>query len=283
MKRTFGFFVAVALLAVTSGAGLMAQTETGQITGTVYDATGGVITTATVTAVDVATQAKRTTSPSSGTYVFANLQSGVYQVTTSAAGFDTLKQTVTVAVGARVGLDSNLNVGSTTTVVEVAEAAVRVNTESQTVGATISTNEILNLPTLTRNPYALVGTVGNTTDADPSGRGVGFSINGLRSSDVGILLDGVPNNNNFNTAVAVRTPLDSVGEITIITSNPTAEYGRSLAGLVNVDTKRGTNAVHGTAYEFNRSIANEYLLAHRIEHDAAHLKHWAGVSRRASQ
>ena len=249
--------LAVAVLALAGAGTLFAQTETGQITGTVFDASGAVVTGATVTVVDRATQAKRTVSPNSGTYVFANLQTGVYDMTTAASGFETLKQTATIVPGAKVGLDSHLTVGSTSTIIEVAENAAHVNTETQTVGATISTNEVLNLPTLTRNPYALVGTVGNTTDADPTGatRGVGFSINGLRASDVGILLDGVPNNNNFNTQIAVRTPLDSVGEITIVTSNPTAEYGRSLAGMVNVDTKRGTNGLHGTGYEFNRVAA----------------------------
>ncbi|MCU1329311.1 MAG: TonB-dependent receptor [Bryobacterales bacterium] len=257
LKGSFLRALAAAALILIGSVTLFAQTETGQIAGSVFDPSGAIVTSATVVAVDTATQAKRTVAATSGTYVFANLQSGTYEVTTTAPGFETLKQTVGVTVGSRIGLDSHLNVGSTTTVVEVSESSVRVNTESQTVGATISTSEVLNLPTLTRNPYALVGTVGNTTDADPTGgtRGVGFSINGLRASDVGILLDGVPNNNNFDTRIAVRTPLDSVGEITIITSNPTAEYGRSLAGMVNVDTKRGTNTWHGSAYEFNRVSA----------------------------
>jgi outer membrane receptor protein involved in Fe transport len=247
----------VIFLTLAGSLALQAQTETGQISGTLLDPSGAVITSGTVVTVDKATQAKRALTATSGSYVFSNLQSGVYEVTASAPGFETLKQTVSVAVGSKVGLDSHLTVGSTTTVVEVSESNIRVNTETQTIGATISTNEILNLPTLTRDPYSLVGTVGNTTDADPTGgtRGVGFSINGLRASDVGILLDGVPNSDNFNTKIAVRTPLDSVGEITIITSNPTAEYGRSLAGMVNVDTKRGGNVVHGTAYEFNRLSA----------------------------
>lgn len=249
--------MALALLLSVSATSLMGQTETGQITGTVLDPSGAVVTTSTIVAVDLSTQAKRTVTPASGTYVFANLQSGNYEVTASAPGFETLKQTVSVAVGSKLGLDIHLSVGATTTVVEVNENATRVNTETQTVGATISTKEILNLPTLTRNPYALVGTVGNTTNADPTGatRGVGYSINGLRASDVGILLDGVPNSNNFDTKVAVRTPLDSVGEITIITANPTAEFGRSLAGMVNVDTKRGGNSFHGTVYEFSRLSA----------------------------
>ena len=121
----------------------------------------------------------------------------------------------------------------------------------------ISGSQILNLPTLTRNPYALISTVGNTTTADPAGasRGVGVAMNGLRSSDVGILLDGVPNSNNFDTKVALKTPLDSVGEVTVLTNGFTAEYGRALAGIINVETRSGTNDFHGTVYEFNRVSA----------------------------
>jgi len=230
------------------------QTETGQITGAVVDPTGAAIPNATVTAKDLSTNATREVKTPDGNYFFANLLPGRYEVTASAQGFQTTKQVASLAVGTKLGLDLHLTIGTSTTVVEVTEAATTINIETQTVGQNISGSEILNLPTITRNPYDLVKTVGNTTDADPTGktRGVGVSINGLRGSDVAILLDGVPNVNNFDTLVAIKTPLDSVGEVTVLTSNFTAEYGRAVAGVVNVDTRRGTNAYHGTAYEFNR-------------------------------
>ncbi len=100
---------------------LQAQTETGQISGTVLDPSGAVITSATIVSVDKATLAKRTITATSGSYVFANLQSGTYEITASAPGFETLKQTVVVAVGSKVGLDSHLTIGSAATVVEVSE------------------------------------------------------------------------------------------------------------------------------------------------------------------
>ncbi|HEV2201171.1 MAG TPA: carboxypeptidase regulatory-like domain-containing protein [Bryobacteraceae bacterium] len=254
--------VTLALLAVLICAALVqAQTETGQITGVIFDQSGGVIPNATVTAVDPTTKATRTNMTSSGVYVFPNLSTGRYEVTATANGFQTTKQVVTVTVGSKIGLDFHLQVGTQSQVIEVQEQAARVNTETQVMGANISSREILDLPTLTRNPYDLVKTIGNTTNADtdstgnPPARGVGVSINGLRSSDVGILLDGVPNSNNFDTTVALQTPLDSVGEISVLTNTFTAEFGRALAGVVNVDTKRGENAFHGTAYEFNRVSA----------------------------
>jgi outer membrane receptor protein involved in Fe transport len=234
-----------------------AQTETGQITGTVYDQAGAVIMNANVTVTDLATKTARTVMTSNGIYVFPNLLSGRYDVQATAPNFQSTKQTVDVTVGTKIGLDFHLTVGAVTVVVEVKEQTAQVNTESQSLGATISGTEVLDIPTITRNPYDLIKTVGNTTDADPSGpaRGVDVSINGLRASDVGILLDGVPNINEFTTQVGMKTPLDSVGEITVVTSNFTAEYGKALAGVINVDTKRGTNAFHGTAYEFNRVSA----------------------------
>ena len=242
------------LTLVTCAFVAFAQTETGQITGTVLDPSGAAIPGATVSVRDLSTNATRTSQTGDATYVFPNLQPGRYEVTATAGGFSTQKQVVTVGVGSKIGLDLHLSVGTQATVIQVSESAAQINTETQTLGQTVSGSEILNLPTITRNPYDLVKTVGNTTDADPGGadRGVGVSINGLRASDVGVLLDGVPNSNNFDTRVAVQTPLDSVGEVTVLTSNFTAEYGRAVVGVVNVNTRRGANEVHGTAYEFNR-------------------------------
>ena len=136
-KTKAGSFAALLALSLIGGRSLLAQTETGPIAGTVFDSSGAVINTATVVATDKATQSKRTITTTSGNYVFANMQSGNYEVSTTATGFETLKQTVNVPVGTKVGLDSHLSVGSTTTVVEVNETTVRVNTETQTIGATI--------------------------------------------------------------------------------------------------------------------------------------------------
>jgi outer membrane receptor protein involved in Fe transport len=248
-------FFAVALTGLAPCA--FGQTETGQITGTVLDPTGAFIPTATVTATDLATGNARSVTTSDGIYAFPNLLPGRYDVQATAPSFKTTKETVTVTVGSKIGLNFHLEVGATTETVEVTATATQINTETQTLGTTISGDEVLNLPTITRNPYDLVKTVGNTTDSEGASRdrGVGVSMNGLRSSDVGILLDGVPNNNNFDTQVAIDIPLDSVGEVSVLTNTFTAEYGRALAGFVNVDTKRGTNAIHGTVYEFNRSSA----------------------------
>ena len=231
------------------------QAETGQIIGTVTDPSGAVIPGANVIVRAVATGTERAgTTDSSGRFTFPNLQPDVYEVMVTSPGFNTLKQQTTVAVGMKVGLDLKLEVGKAETVVEVtgASAAITVNTESQTIAQVLSTQQINELPTITRNPYLLVVTSGNVSEDDPSARGAGVSINGLRSAGTNILLDGVANNNEFIASVGQTTPLDSVQEVGIITNNFTAEYGRADAGVINVTTKSGTNEFHGSLYEFNR-------------------------------
>src|SRR5580765_3799169 len=106
---------AVVFLALTGVQNLNAQTETGQITGSVTDAQGAAVTTATVTGVDRQTKTTRTSNANSGVYVLPSLTTGTYEVTATAPGFETLKQTVTVRLGEKVGLDFHLNVGNVQT------------------------------------------------------------------------------------------------------------------------------------------------------------------------
>jgi outer membrane receptor protein involved in Fe transport len=235
---------------------LWGQAETGQITGTVLDESGAAIPNASITVVNVATGATRTTiTGASGAYAVTNLIPATYEVTVSAPSFATVRRRVEVTVGAKVGFDALLKVGTTTTTVEVAASAVQVNTETQTLATNVSETQVRELPTLTRNAYALVAISGNVSDAGAGGRGAGFAINGQRESSTNILLDGAANNDEFTAGVGQQVPLDSIQEFSILTNNFTAEFGRAAGGVVNVVTKSGTNAFHGTAYEFNRVSA----------------------------
>ena len=246
--------LALALLLVVAA---LAQTETGQITGTVYDPTDAVVPNANVTVKNVANGATRTTaSTNAGIYVVSNLVPGNYELTVSASGFATQKRQVTVAVGARVGVDTRLEVGNTSTTVEVAANAVQVNTESQTIGSTITTQAVMELPSVNRDVYALVASVPNVSpDGSGDNRGVGYAINGMRSASTNIMLDGVANNDEFGAGVGQAIPMDAVQEYSVLTSNYTAEVGRASGGVVNVVTKSGTNEFHGSAYLFNRVSA----------------------------
>jgi hypothetical protein len=232
---------------------IWAQAETGQITGTIVDPSGAVVANASVKAVNSQTGAERTTTTNNaGVYVMPNLPPGTYDVTISASGFSTVKRQILLSVGQKVGADVKLEVGTTSTTVEVNAAAVQVNTETQSISNLIDATSVAELPSLTRNPYDFVATVPNVSDMDPSGRGVGFAINGERSAGTNVLLDGVANNDEFTATVGQQVPLDSVQEYALTTSDFTAEVGRASAGVVNVITKSGTNTFHGTAYEFNR-------------------------------
>ncbi|MFN7993722.1 MAG: TonB-dependent receptor [Bryobacteraceae bacterium] len=248
---------------------LLGQTETSQISGTVMDPTGAVVPNATVTLKSVATGLSRevTTNPS-GVYAFPNLPPGEYQISAVAGGFTTVKQQATLTVGGRLGLDFHLEVGRADTVVQVEEVATSVNTETQTIGAVVTTQQIAELPTIARDPYALMATVGNVSNATPDGRGVGYAINGQRASATNVMLDGTANNDEFGATIGQHVPLDSVQEFSVLTNNFTAEYGRASAGIVNVITKSGSNDYHGSAYEFGRY---SHLASNSFENNANEL------------
>ena len=243
----------IALLASASAA--FAQTETGQIVGNVVDPNGAVVAGANVTVKSVATGREvTTTSNEEGGYTVTNLQPGLYDVTVQAQGFAPSTQRVQITVGGRLTLETNLSVTAIggETVEVVAGGGVEVNTQNQELSRVISGTQIRELPTLTRNPYALVGLSGNVSPADPSGRGTGFAINGQRAASTNILLDGGENVDAFRATVGQSVPLDAVGEFRVITSNFSAEYGRASGGIVNVTTRSGSNDFNGTVYAFNR-------------------------------
>ncbi len=236
---------------------------TGQITGTVTDPTGAIVPNASITLKNNDTNTLRTlTSDSAGIYNFTNVQPGTYTVTTSNAGFSPFSGVVTVTVGGHLTLNAKLSLTNTNTTVEVnADLTALVNTESPEVSQVISQEQLSQLPSLTRNPYDFVALSGNISSGDNtasgaaqngSNRGVSFSLNGQRNSGTEILLDGVENLSVFGDAVGIIVPIDAVQEYRVITNNFSPEYGRASGGVVAVATKSGTNAVHGTIFEFNR-------------------------------
>ena len=257
MRKTMAFILASLMLFLSGKA--WAQAETGQISGTVLDQQNNAVPNAKITVRNVGTGALReTVSDEHGTFIVTNLLPAKYSVLAEAQGFAKLDQQVDLPPGGRVGLELRLQVGKVSETVEVSATAVAVNTENQTVGQLITSNDITNLPLLTRNPYDLVGGAANVSSATDAGltmRGAGYNINGLRAAGTNILLDGAANNDEFTASVGQTVPLDSVQEINVLTNNFTAEYGRASAGVVNVTTKAGTNDFHGTAYEFGRYSA----------------------------
>jgi outer membrane receptor protein involved in Fe transport len=260
----------VSLLAILTLCSVWAfgQAESGAINGTVTDNTGAVVVGATVTATSTDTgYVRTTTTKSAGEYTITNLPPRMYDVTIESKGFQKFTQRVRVGVGSVNDVSAKLGVTGASTTVEVTGSAevATVNTENQTISTSINSKQMVDLPTMTRNPYDLVATSGNVTEDNNSGRGAGYAINGARSSDTDILLDGGENVDLFTATVGQSVPLDSVQEFSVLTNNFTAEYGRAGGGVVNVATKSGTNNFHGSLYEFNRLSA---LAANTYNNDA---------------
>ena len=238
----------------------MAQVETAQVAGTVTDSTGAVIPNATIVVRNTDTGLKRTVmTTGAGLFSAVELPAGPYVFLITASNFGSFEQKVTLTVGEPFTLNAKLGVVDTTVVsVEGTQGEVAtLNTSTNEVSQVITPEQIVNLPSLTRNPYDFVALSGNVA-SDPGGstqQGVGASLGGGRASGTEVLLDGVENLNLYSQTVGQTIPLDSVQEYRIITSGFDARYGRATGGVVNLTTKTGTNRFHGSAYEYNRISA----------------------------
>lgn len=255
MRRLW--LAAVTLVLISAVA--FAQTESGQISGTVTDPTGAVVSGAKVTIKSVNTGLTREAiTNSSGRYTTPSLKPDTYAVTVEAKGFEKFVRRVEVSVGSLNEISAQLVVGADSTTVEVSAVneSVAVNTESQTLSQIITADDLKNLPTdPNRNAYSLVGSSSNVSGDMNSNRGTGFAINGQRSASTSILLDGAENVDLFTATIGQNIPLDSIQEFSVLTNNFTAEFGRASGGVVNLVTKSGSNSFHGSAYEFNRVAA----------------------------
>jgi hypothetical protein len=276
------FWRSLAFLAVViciSGVAASAQVESGAIAGIVTDQSGAFIPGANVTIVNLNTNAERKTRTSpTGTFSVVGLMPATYEVTITSGGFRPFDTKAEVTVGGHTTLAAKLSVNAGSVEVHVvAEGGVAVNTQTQELSQVVDTQELSQLPSLTRNPYDFVALSGNVSNGDNTttgansgqsltARGVGYSINGQRESGTEILLDGVENVSVFSVNIGEDIPVDAVQEYSVITNNFAAEYGRASGGVVNVTTKSGTNQYHGTVWEFNRLAA---YTANTWENDAA--------------
>ena len=252
MKKLQGL-AAIVLLSAGMAFG---QSQNGTVSGVITDASGAVVSGATVTLKSVETGLVRTvTTNGAGNYEFPGVAPQHYKITVVASSFaTTTTDPIEVTVGSESKVNAKLSVRSESTQIEVAaDSFTSINLQNSEQSQLITTEQILQLPSETRNPYDFVALSGNIS-SDPSGasRGVGYNISGARDSSTDILLDGTENTYNFSVGVASVVPLDAVQEYRVITSNFGPEYGRASGGVVNVLTKSGTNRFHGTGYEFYR-------------------------------
>jgi hypothetical protein len=271
--RSLSFLLTVICI---SGAVASAQIESGAIAGIVTDQSSAVIPNASVTITNLNTNAERKTHTSSaGVFNVTGLAPSTYQVTVSSGSFKPFTAKVEVTVASHATVDAKLSVATETIDVQVvAEGGTQVNTQTQELSQEINTQEVTQLPSLTRNAYDFIAIAGNVSGGDSAqgksqndtSYGVGYSINGQRSSGTEILLDGVENIELFGDTVGLQVPVDAVGQYRILTSNYQPEFGRAAGGVVNVVTASGTNKFHGTGWEFNRLSA---YTANTFANDAA--------------
>jgi hypothetical protein len=256
-KSSFSFLGILLVLVIGSFQVVFAQSETATISGTVVDPNNAVVPGATVTVRSTRTGFSRTTTTNQeGYYVITNLQPSTYEITISSGDFQEFKVTRDIGVAADAVVNATLQATGIQTQVTVQAGAsdvAEVNVTDQVVSEVVTNKQIESLPTITRDPYGFIVTVGNVQTAESGGRGVGANINGQRAASTNILINGGENVDVFTASAGQSVPLDSVQEFRVTTGTFTAELGRATGGVVNLVTKSGQNRFFGSLYAFNRN------------------------------
>ena len=257
--------VVVLFMALLPATDASAQQATAKIVGTVTDAQGLVVTGVKVTVTNTATNVSiETTSDKSGFYQVLNLPIGTYRIVARHEGFRPLEVlTAPLEINQSFRADLKLQVGAANEQVLVESQAAGVETVNPTLGQSVTSRPIVNMPLNGRNVLDLALLQPGVTEDNPDDGGAGhFNVAGGRADSVTFLLDGGLNNDLVSNGVVYNPNPDSVAEFRILTSNYTAEYGRNGSGVVSVVTKSGTNQFHGSAFEFVRNTdfdANAYF------------------------
>ncbi len=247
--------------------------EGGRVSGTVQDATGAVIVGARVTVTNSDTGAVRTAvTDASGTYAFADLPVGRYDISIENPGFRPYRRTgVILYVDSAFLIDAKLQLGKETEAVAVEEGAIHVETSDTQLGDVITGTKMTAVPLngrsytdlLSLQPgVAPITSLTSDTQQDvgvsalsPSG-GLNpgtISINGQREFANAFIVNGSDTEEDVNSGTAIIPNLDSIAEFRILTGNVNAESGEYSGGQINVVTKSGTNEFHGNAFEFLRN------------------------------
>ncbi len=242
------------------GMGLLAQTA--QITGRVTDSAGGIMAGATVAVINTETGVRRElVSNEEGYYTAPLLARGTYSLQARQAGFkEALRSGLSLDEGQVLRIDFTMEIGQVTERVEVSGAAPLLATESATVSTVVTNQKILDMPTVGRNPlqFALLvpgvraaGSYGDLPVSAFSGGRAAIGGGGVSTNNY--MVDGIAAE-NF-TSGSLQTPLsvDATEEFRLIVRTPSAEYGRTGGGIINLISKSGTNSFHGSLYEFNRN------------------------------
>jgi hypothetical protein len=269
----------VLLLVVCVGSALPAwaqSTSTGTVAGMVTDQTGAVVADATVTFTDPSTKSERSaTTNDAGRYIFVDVNPGFYDIAVTKAGFATTKtEHLGVKVGMALTVNLGLKVGAASVVVEVTAVGTELQTMNATVGNTVTSLSLENLPSLGRDASTFMalqpgvapdGSVAGAVfdqstfmvDGGNNTNDMDGSMNIYTNSYAGDPTGGVGNQNVVGGGAdaggatgVLPTPQDSVEEFKVNTAGQTADFNSSAGSEVKVVTKRGSDTIHGTAYEY---------------------------------
>ncbi len=244
------FWLGLAIFCATFA--LLAQTSTtGKVVGTVTDPTGAVVPKADVELQNLGTNAVQTAvTDDAGGYVFANVTPGNYKVTVKMQGFRTATvSNLTVEVNKSAELPIHLEIGGDKEIVEVtATAAAQLQTTDSQIGNTLSTDNILRLPTLQRNATELMNLQPGVV---AGGNGLTMRVSGAIDDQNTVSLDGIDITSNIvASTTSLPTPADSVEEFRETVATPGASMMRGSGGQVALIGRRGSNDLHGALYEY---------------------------------
>jgi hypothetical protein len=271
-NRKSAGIAAVILTCLFAALPLSAQTATGSIVGTVTDPSSAVLPGVSITVTNVDTQVTyQVITNEQGFYQALLLPIGYYTVTGELPGFQkALTKPEKLEINQSLRIDIKLAVGNRTDEVLVEAGISHVETITPTLGMSVTSNQILNIPLNGRNTLDLALLQPGVIPSSAGGTGT-FSVAGGRQDSVTYLLDGGVNTDLLSNGVVLNPNPDMVEEFKILTSNYNAEYGRNAGGIVSVVTKTGTNQYHGTAYDYVRNDALNANQFFNNAHSGSHL------------
>jgi hypothetical protein len=278
--RTTWFLTLIAIIAWSTLATL-AQSISGNLTGTVYDPSGATVANAKVTVRNEATGVENSTvSTSAGQYTVPNLPAGSYTITATAAGFTQAQlKGVSVTLNQTSTSNIHLEVGTATQTVEVTASGATIDTTTAQLQNTFGPEQVSELPTASSGSGVINLSLLNAgvTSSGGVGVGTGPSVGGQRPRDNNFTIEGIDNNNDSVTGPVVYVPNDAVQEFTVLQNQFTSEFGHSSGGQFNQVVRSGGNQFHGTLYEYmvnrnfnaadNLSFINENPLHPRYDNN----------------
>jgi len=245
---------------------LFAQGYFGTVSGILTDSSAAVIQGAKVTLLDEQKGYKFTTkSDNEGRYLFVSIPPGLYSVTAEAQGFEkTVRTHIKLNVSENPSANLTLKIASSAQNIEVKAQSQSIDTEDAVTGQVVDRRAINDLPLVDRNVFDLTYLAPGVTDVDdqcPNCGGTNFVSNGSRGASADILMDGASITNfepNGGVTQTVYQPsAEAVEEFKVQQTNFSAEYGFSGASIINMVTRSGTNAFHGSAYDFIRNTITD--------------------------